>query len=83
MQLLPQTWGKHVDETRTAANPPAFALGCPTPLTADQTAEIEQYSEEKQSKWMMGEVIIKQAMATTFSDSLFIELHKEVTAHLM
>ena len=32
---------------------------------------------------MMNEAVIKQAIATTIPDSLFIEVHKEVTAHLM
>ena len=32
---------------------------------------------------MMGEAVIKQAIAIIISDSLFIEIHKEVTARLM
>src|SRR5882762_7911695 len=73
---------KHIDGTGSAPNPPVFALGGPTPLTTAQTTEIEQY-EEKQSKWMMGEAVVKQAIATTIPDSLFIEVRKEVTARLM
>jgi hypothetical protein len=74
--------GMHIDGMGTVLNPPAFSLGSPTPLTADQTAEIEQY-EEKQSKWMMGKAVIKQAIATTIPDFLFIEVCKEVLAHLL
>src|SRR5882762_1953369 len=73
---------KHIDGTGSAPNPPVFALGGPTPLTTAQTTEIEQY-EEKQSKWMMGEAVVRQAIATTIPDSLFIEVRKEVTARLM
>jgi hypothetical protein len=73
---------KHIDGTGTAPIPSAFTSGSPNPLTADQIAEIKLY-EENQSKWMMNEVVIKQAIATTIPDSLFMEVHKEVTARLM
>ena len=36
-----------------------------------------------QSKWWMGEAVIKQAIATTIPDSLFINVHKEVMVCLM
>jgi hypothetical protein len=32
---------KHIDGTGTAPIPPAFSPSGPTPLTADQTAEIK------------------------------------------
>ena len=73
---------KHIDGTGTAPIPLAFTPGGPTPLTADQMAEIKLY-EENQLKWMMNEAVIKQAIATTIPDSLFIEVRKEVTACLM
>ena len=38
---------------------------------------------EKQLKWLMGEGVIKQAIATIIPNSLFIEVCKEVTAYLM
>ena len=38
---------------------------------------------EKQLKWLMGEGVIKQAIATMIPNSLFIEVCKEVTAYLM
>jgi hypothetical protein len=73
---------KHIDSTGIAPSPPTFITGAPLVLTADQTAELELY-EEKKSKWLTGEAVIKQAIATTISDSLFIEIQKEVTTHLM
>ena len=73
---------KHIDGTRTPPNPLAFILGWPFPLAVDQTAELELY-DKKKSKWLMGEAVIKQAIATMISNSLFIEICKEITAHLM
>jgi hypothetical protein len=73
---------QHIDSTGTAPNPPTFALGGQFPLTMEQTAEQELY-EGKMSKWLMGEAVIKQAIATTISDSLFIVIRKEVMGHLM
>jgi hypothetical protein len=32
---------------------------------------------------MMGEAVIKQAIATMIPDSLFLEIRREATAHLM
>jgi hypothetical protein len=37
----------------------------------------------KQSKWMMGEAVIKQAIASTILDSLFLEVRRKITARLM
>ena len=73
---------KHTDRTGTPLNPPIFTWTGPTPLTSDQITEYEEY-QGKQSKWLMGEAVIKQAIATMIPDSLFIEVHKEVMAHLM
>ena len=67
---------------KTPPNPPIFIWTGPTPLTSDQITEYEEY-EVKQSKWLMGEAVIKQAITTTIPNSLFIEVHKEVTACLM
>ena len=73
---------QHINGTGTPPNPLTFTLSGPFPLTMEQTAELELY-EGKKSKWLAGEAVIKQAIATTISNSLFIEIHKEVTAHLM
>jgi hypothetical protein len=73
---------QHINGTRTPPNPPTFTLGGPFPLTVEQTAEPELF-EGKKSKWLTGEAVINQAITSTVSDSLFIEIHKEVTAHLM
>ena len=72
---------KHIDSMGTAPIPQAFTCD-PTLLTADQMVEVKLY-EENQSKWVMNEVVIEQAIATTITDSLLIEIRKEVTAHLM
>ena len=73
---------KHINGTGTEPSPPAFVPGVPIVLTAEQTTEQELY-EGKKSMWLTGEAVIKQAIATTISDSLFIEIQKEVTARLM
>ena len=67
---------KHIDRTGTPPNPPIFTWTGPTPLTLDQITEYEEY-QGKQLKWLMGEAVIKQAIATT------IEVCKEVMACLM
>ena len=72
---------KHIDSTGTAPIPQAFTCD-PTLLTADQMVEVKLY-EENQSKWVMNEVVIEQAIATTIPDLLLIKVCKEVTAHLM
>ena len=73
---------KHIDGTGTPLNPPIFIWTGPTLLTSDQITEYEEY-QGKWLKWLMGEAVIKQAIATMIPDSLFIEVHKEVMAHLM
>ena len=73
---------KHIDGTRIASSSPAFISGGPFLLIAEQVAELELYEKNK-SKWLTGEAVIKQAIATMISDSLFINIQKEVTAHLM
>ena len=73
---------KHIDRTGTPLNLPIFIWTGPTPLTSDQITEYEEY-EVKQLKWLMGEAVIKQAIATMIPDSLFIEVHKEAMACLM
>jgi hypothetical protein len=75
-------WEKHIDGTGTEPSPPAFVTGVPIVLTAEQTTKQELY-EGKKLMWLTGEAVIKQAITTTISDSLFIEIQKEVTACLM
>ena len=64
---------KHINGTGIALSPLAFTSGGPLPLTTEQMAELELYEENK-SKWLMGEAVIKQAITTMISDSLFIEM---------
>jgi hypothetical protein len=64
---------KHIDGTGMEPSPPAFVTGVPIVLTAEQTTKQELY-EGKKLMWLTGEAVIKQAIATTISDSLFIEI---------
>jgi len=73
---------KHIDGTGKAPKTPEFAMAGPTALTDAQKEEFNLY-EAEQSKWMMGEAVIKQAIATTIPDSLFLEIRRETTARLM
>ena len=73
---------KHIDGMGKPPKPAIFTWTGPTLLTSDQITEYEEY-EVKQSKWLMGEAVIKQAIPTTIPDLLCIEVCKEVTAHLM
>src|SRR5882762_6969018 len=72
----------HIDGIGKAPEPPVFVMHGPTTLTDVQKQEFELY-ETKQSKWMMGEAVIKQAIASTIPDSLFLEVRREITARLM
>ena len=62
----------HIDGTGTAPSPPAFIIHRPFLLTAEEMGELELY--ENKSKWLTGEAVIKQAITTTISDSLFIDI---------
>jgi hypothetical protein len=64
---------KHIDGTGMEPSPPAFVTGVLIVLMAEQTTEQELY-EGKKSMWLTGEAVIKQAITTTISDSLFIEI---------
>jgi hypothetical protein len=68
--------------TALEPSPPAFVTVVLIVLMAEQTTEQELY-EGKKSMWLTGEAVIKQAIATMISDSLFIKIQKEVTIHLM
>ena len=73
----------HINSTGMEPSPPAFVTGVPIVLTVEQTAEQELYAKEKKLMWLTGEAVIKQAITTMISNSLFIKMQKEVTAHLM
>ena len=64
---------KHINATGIALIPLTFTLGGPFLFTTKQMAKLELYEENK-LKWMMDETIIQQAITTTISDSLFIEI---------
>ena len=73
---------KHLDGSALEPTAPTFALTGPTPLTADQQTEVESY-ETALSVWQTGEAVLKQAIASTIPDSLFLDVRKELTAQLM
>jgi hypothetical protein len=71
---------KHIDGTGTETSPPAFVTCVLIVLTAEQTTK-QELNEGKRPMWLTGEAVIIQAIATTISNSLFIEIQKEVTTH--
>jgi hypothetical protein len=64
---------KHINSTDTKPQQPAFAMIGPTLLTSDQITELQTY-ETNLSSWETGEVVVKQAIASTISDSLFLDV---------
>ena|SRR5882762_6116716 len=66
---------KHLDGTATEPGSPAFSVTGPTPLTAAQTTEVEAYKAAL-SIWQTGEAVLKQAIASTIPDSLFLDVRK-------
>jgi hypothetical protein len=73
---------KHIDGMGKVPTTLEFAIEDLTLLTDAQKEELNLY-EAQQSKWMMGEAVVKQAIATTIPDLLFLEIQREMTAHLM
>ena len=69
----------HLDGTGQAPTPLTFTLEGPTPLTTEQQEEFDIYASAL-SKWQSEEAIIRQAIASTISDSLFLEVRKKETA---
>ena len=61
---------KHLDGT---ASEPAAPVHGPTPLTAVQTSEVEAYKAALLI-WQTGEAVLKQAIASTIPDSLFLDV---------
>jgi hypothetical protein len=49
-------------------------------LTADEEKRLEGW-KEKYRAWRLGEAIIKQQIAATISDSLFMKIRDKGTAH--
>src|SRR5712664_3965030 len=70
----------HIDGTNLEPAAPAFTVNGPTPLTAEQVAELETHNAEL-LKWRTGEAVVKQAIASTIPDSLFMDVCKEGTGH--
>jgi len=70
----------HIDGTgKIPISPVVQSATSATALTETEVKEISDY-EAKLSEWHIGEAIIKQAIATIISDSLFLEVRKEETA---
>ena len=68
----------HIDGTGVLPKPVTIPRGT-EPLTASQQEALDDYATEM-SRWQSDEAIIKQAIASTIADSLFLELRKKETA---
>ena len=68
----------HIDGKGAAPKPVTFASSS-GPLSADQREALDDYAEQL-SRWQSNEAIIRQAIASTIPDSLFLEVRKTVTA---
>ncbi|KIM75466.1 hypothetical protein PILCRDRAFT_13550 [Piloderma croceum F 1598] len=62
---------KHLNGTASAPVAPAFSLTGPVLLIAAQTIEVEAYKATL-SIWQTDEAVLKQAIASTIPDSLFL-----------
>jgi hypothetical protein len=69
----------HIDGTATA---PVPVMTGPSPLSAEQQQKLDDYHTAL-SKWQSDEAIIRQAIASTISDSLFLEVRKKESAYEM
>ena len=49
------------------------------PFTADEEKEIKEWKVELK-EWKQGEAVVKQQIATTISDSLFMKIRGKGTA---
>ena len=68
----------HIDGKGVPPRPIIIPRGT-EPLTAAQQESLDDYAVEM-SKWQSEEAIIRQAIASTISDSLFLEVRKTDTA---
>jgi hypothetical protein len=66
---------KYLDGTDSKPTAPAFPVAGPMLLTAVQTEELEAYKASL-SKWQVREAVLKQAIASTIPDSLFLDVQK-------
>ena len=66
----------HIDGIGAAPTPVTFASG---PLSAKQQKALDDYRSEL-SRWQSDEAIVRQAIASTISNSLFLEVRKRETA---
>ena len=69
---------QHIDGTGTPPLPVSIDTGT-KPLTATQQKTLDDNAAEI-SRWRSEEAIIRQAIASTISDSLFLEVRKKATA---
>ncbi len=85
----------HIDDTKTIPIPPAVPTPLPSSPSPDAAALTAHNEEEKKYKknlakhekevvtWKRGEGIVKQLIAGTIPDSLFIKLCHSTMAHTM
>src|ERR1700678_1025747 len=72
----------HIDGTGTVPSSPVTCTMDSGALTEIQQEALDEYAAEL-SRWRSGEAIIRQAIASTISDSLFLEVRKRESAKEM
>ncbi|KAF8160499.1 hypothetical protein BJ912DRAFT_809060, partial [Pholiota molesta] len=71
----------HIDGTETMpADPISESLRQAGALTAEQTTKDAEWKKELKA-WKLGEAIVKQQIASTIPDSLFMKIRNQGTAH--
>src|SRR6202522_333476 len=72
----------HIDGTGTVPSPPVTRTTDSGALTEIQQGALDEYAAEL-LRWQSGEAIVRQAIASTISDSLFLEVRKRESAKEM
>jgi gag-polypeptide of LTR copia-type len=72
----------HIDGTGKVPSPPVTRTTDSGALTEIQQGALDEYAAEL-SRWRSGEAIVRQAIASTISDSLFLEVRKRESAKEM
>src|ERR1700678_1033216 len=72
----------HIDGTGTVPSPPVTCTMDSGALTQIQQGALDEYAA-KLLRWRSGEAIVRQAIASMISDSLFLEVRKRESAKEM
>ena len=73
---------QHIDGTEAPPTSPVTPVSGSDPSTADQKEALDNYTG-KLLRWWADEAIIRQAIASMISDSLFLEVRKKESAKEM